>query len=133
MNVGLGYQGSRPCTVLISGKYFSTGSERCTFPASTSWSSIVAVNCLVIDPIRYTESGVAETLFSMSARPKLFAHTSCGPETRPTVMLPMPSLANSDATRFSISVKARSKVGDGAARTTCMPGPPQSARSVSSS
>ena len=38
-------------------------------PASTSCITAAAVNCLVIDPMRYTVSAVAETLFSMSARP----------------------------------------------------------------
>ena len=47
-----GAPAKRFCSLLTSGRYFSTGSERRTFPVSTNCRSINAVNCLVIEPMR---------------------------------------------------------------------------------
>ena len=47
-----GVPGARPWIRLISGKCFSTGSDSCSRPASTSCRSISAVKGFVIEPMR---------------------------------------------------------------------------------
>src|SRR5215510_12378180 len=49
-----GAPANRPSTLFTSGKYFSTGSERRTLPASTNCNSINPVNCLVIRSEEHT-------------------------------------------------------------------------------